>query len=354
MSKKKLSTALRSLTESAFDFLEKSVDEIKAHPKYSVIHFATAVELLLKARLMREHWTLVVERASEVSLEDFLSGQSKTVTQADAIKRLNNACGENISKDAVSQFGKIASHRNRMIHFFHEVGSGEADPSLIEEIAKEQCLCWFYLERLLSDWSDQFEEFETSIHGVRWKMRRNRDYLSVAFERLKPKIEADKKAGTVFHVCSGCGYEAAAVTDLSHILFEKHCRICGLGEAFIEIPCPGQCATVLHIEADHGSDRTCKTCGHEVTTSELTDLLDTEYSDPSDCGPPINCAMCSSMGSGVQHCDAFICTECLSTDESAPQCEWCNERQIGGGDLEYSYQTGCEFCEGQAGWTRDD
>ncbi|HSH26283.1 MAG TPA: hypothetical protein VK972_00705 [Wenzhouxiangella sp.] len=47
MSKKKLSTALHNLSESAFDFLERSVEEIKAHPKYSVIHFATAVELIL-------------------------------------------------------------------------------------------------------------------------------------------------------------------------------------------------------------------------------------------------------------------------------------------------------------------
>lgn len=82
--------------------------------------------------------------------------------------------------------------------------------------------------------------------------------------------------------------------------------------------------------------------------------MDTEYSDPSDCEPQINCAMCSSMGSVVQHHDAFICTECLSTDESAPRCGWCNERQIGGGDLEYSYHSGCEFCDGQAGWTKDD
>mgnify|MGYP003381811704 CR=1 FL=1 len=354
MTKKKLNAALRNLSESAFDFLEKSVDEFKTHPKYSVIHFATAVELLLKARLMHEHWTLVVDRASDVSLEDFLSGQCKTVTQTDAIKRLNNACGENIPKDAIAQFAKIAAHRNQMIHFFHKAGTEKADQALIEEIVKEQCLSWYYLERLLSEWGDQFEEFDTKIAGVRWRMKQNRAFLSVAFDRLKPEIEAAKKTGTVFQACSGCGYEAAAVSDLSDILFEKHCRVCGLGEAYIEIPCPGDCGTTLHIEADHGSDRTCETCGHEVSTSELGEVLDTEYSDPSDFHTQLNCAMCSTLGSVVQHHDTFICTECLSTDDSAPLCEWCNERQIGGGDLEYSYHSGCEFCDGQAGWTKDD
>lgn len=353
MTKKKLDAALRNLSESAFDFLEKSVDEIKDRPKYSVIHFATAVELLLKARLMHEHWTLVAERASDVTLDNFLSGECKTVTQADAIKRLNGACGENIPKDAIAQFARIAAHRNQMIHFFHEAGTAKAGQAMIEGIVKEQCLSWYYLERLLSEWADQFEEFDTRIATVRWRMKQNRAFLSVAFDRLKPKIEADKKAGTAFQVCSGCGYEAAAVTDLSDILFEKHCRVCGLGEAYVEIPCPGECGKTLHIEAGSGA-YTCEECGHTVTADELADVLNTEYSDPTDFETPMNCAMCSGYHTVVQHHDTFICTECLATSDSAPLCEWCNERQIGGGDLEYSYHSGCEFCDGQAGWTKDD
>lgn len=290
---------MKNLSENAFDFLEKSVDEIKIHPKYSVIHFATAVELLLKARLMREHWTLVVERASDVTLEDFLSGKCKTVTQADAVKRLNGACSENIPKDAIAQFAKIAAHRNQMIHFFHNAGTAKADQALIEEIVKEQCLSWYYLERLLSEWGDQFEEFETKIAGVRWRMKQNRAFLSVAFDRLKPKIDADKKAGTTFQVCSGCGYEAAAVTGVSDILFAKQCRVCGLSEAYLEIACPAECGSTLHIEADPAS-HTCEECGHHVTADELGDALNTEYCDPTDFDTPINCAMCSGYHTVVQ------------------------------------------------------
>ena len=353
MTKKKLYKALRNLTESAFDFLERSVAEIKDHPKYSVIHFATAVELLLKARLMREHWTLVAERTSEVTLEDFLSGKCKTVTQGDAIKRLNNACGENISKDAVAQFTKIAAHRNQMIHFFHEAGASEAGQPLIEGIVKEQCLGWYYLERLLFDWREQFEDFEARISTVRWRMNQNRSFMSVAFDRRKPQIEADKKTGIKFENCSGCGYCSSAITEVSEALFEKRCRVCGLGEAYVEVECPGECGKNLRIEADTGS-RTCEECGHNVTADELADILSTEYSDPTDFNTPINCASCSGYHTVVQHHEVFICTECLSIDDSAPQCGWCNERQIGGGDLEYSYHLGCEFCDGQAGWTSDD
>ena len=354
MSKKKLNTALRHLAESAFDFLERSVEEIKTHPKYSVIHFATAVELILKARLMQEHWSLVVERTSDVSVADFLSGKAKTVTQGDAIKRLKNACGENISRDSMTQFGKIADHRNRMIHFFHEAGKKEADGHLTEEVVKELCLCWFHLERLLSDWNDQFDEFEKEIRTVTWRMKQLRAYLQVAFDRLKPKIETAKKAGTVFRTCSGCGFDAAAVSKVSDVFFVHQCKVCGLGEAYIEIPCPNECGETLHIGVHNVSRMTCEECEYEVTPKDLAQALNTEFSDPTDFEPQINCAQCSGFGSVVQHGETFVCTDCLYWEGSAHQCDWCNERQIGGGGLEFSYHTGCEFCEGQAGWREDD
>ena len=43
-----------SLTRNAFDFLERGIAEFDKTPKYSVIHFCAAVEMLLKARLMKE------------------------------------------------------------------------------------------------------------------------------------------------------------------------------------------------------------------------------------------------------------------------------------------------------------
>ena len=42
---------LQLLVENAIDFLNQAADELANNPKYSVIHFYTAVELLLKARL---------------------------------------------------------------------------------------------------------------------------------------------------------------------------------------------------------------------------------------------------------------------------------------------------------------
>ncbi len=60
------------------------------------------------------------------------------------------------------------------------------------------------------------------------------------------------------------------------------------------------------------------------------------------------------MDSVVKHHNFYICIECISVANNIAYCESCNEAQLGGGNLEYSYQTGCEFCDGHSGWNNDD
>ncbi len=193
MSNKLIKDAKENLAQSAIDFLVKAVGEIGQHPKYSVIHFAIAVELILKARLMNEHWSLVVEKTSDADIASFLEGKCKTVNPAEAIRRLVKICGQKITKEASEQFLKLAAHRNRMLHFFHEAGTKSVPPQLIEEIVKEQCSCWFHLERLLVQWEDQFGAYESEIGQIRNSMIRNRAYLKVAFDSLGPIFSKEKK-----------------------------------------------------------------------------------------------------------------------------------------------------------------
>ena len=351
--KARIKQATALLAESAMDFLKRAVDEIEKHPKYSVIHFATAVELILKARLMHEHWALVVEKTSDADLERFLSGDCRTVSPSEAIRRLIKICGQTIPKDAIDQFARLATHRNRMVHFFHEAGADQASADLLEGIVKEQCLCWFHLERLLRQWSGQFDALADDIHRVTWRMKQNRQFLQVKFDQIKPAIDTDVANGAIIANCSGCGFSAAVIGEVSDLLRDQTCRVCALMEGYLEMPCPTSCGAIIRIEADHGSHRECSECGHEVTHDELSDALSTEFVRHEDF-IQMNCASCTSLGSVVQHGDIFVCTECLSVDDEIATCGWCNEMQIGGGDLEMSYHTGCEFCDGHSGWHKDD
>ncbi|HDX8403318.1 TPA: hypothetical protein RQN00_003427 [Aeromonas dhakensis] len=65
---------LGRLVDNAFDFLNKAVVELNDYPKFSVINFHAAVELFLKARLMKENWSLVVSNRQEPNWDKFISG----------------------------------------------------------------------------------------------------------------------------------------------------------------------------------------------------------------------------------------------------------------------------------------
>jgi len=80
-----------SLTRNAFDFLERGISEFDKSPKYSVIHFCAAVEMLLKARLMKEHWSLIVSKPDQANLARFMAGDFISVTRNEILYGLNQA-----------------------------------------------------------------------------------------------------------------------------------------------------------------------------------------------------------------------------------------------------------------------
>jgi hypothetical protein len=81
-----------SLVANALDFLRRAIDEVKDHPKYSVIHFCAGIEQLLKARLLHEHWSLVVTKPGETSKQKFNSGEFESVTMKQCFERLEKVC----------------------------------------------------------------------------------------------------------------------------------------------------------------------------------------------------------------------------------------------------------------------
>jgi hypothetical protein len=159
----KTSTLFKSLVENAIDFLKRSVAEIKKSPKYSVINFCSAVEILLKARLVREHWSLILAKPELADVIRSKSGDFISVSMEEAIRRLDSVCNEKISLDTREAFKTIRNHRNKLVHFFHP---GYAKPSKknIEQIVAEVCRAWFYLHQLLvTQWSDDFEAYQNAI-----------------------------------------------------------------------------------------------------------------------------------------------------------------------------------------------
>src|SRR5690606_414365 len=102
---------------------------------------------------------------------------------------------------------------------------------------------------------------------------------------------------------------------------------------------------------------TCKNCGKSLEPEDLADeLIDSggAYSAFTDGGYPYqgNCSACDGYQTAVRtENDDWICTSCFGVFDTLEECEWCNEQNTG--DMEHSYLTGCNHCEGKMGWDWD-
>ncbi|MCM2400423.1 hypothetical protein NBH20_04605 [Rhizobium sp. S153] len=350
------------LCENGFGFVAKAIDQLWDHGspdalKYSVINFYSGVELLLKARLMKEHWTLIVADPNKADIDEFLNGQAQTVGLTQAIKRLKKVAKVAVPSNAANSFEELRKHRNRMVHFYHPIDVNEPNQAKEREaVVLEQCRGWFYLRRLLSDeWHDVFEGFHGQIAAINTAMKGHREYLRTVYDQIRPDLESARRAGAILVTCSACGFEAQVLDEIGPQ--EHKCRVCLAKESFLLHICPDEdCGkrTLLAVEE-------CETweCEHCATSIDLSDVL-YEYTveGKADHDEPNQPALCTECGhipetaGTLDDGETVFCFNCFCWPERIECCEWCGEPFTG--DAEGTYWSGCEKCEGKAGSMRDD
>lgn len=339
-----------SLTRNAFDFLERGIDEFDKTPKYSVIHFCAAVEMLLKARLMKEHWSLIVSKPEQANLAKFIAGDFTSVTLEDARARIRDVVGEDIGDDAYGSFRALANHRNKMVHFFHP--EMDNDKKAKAHIVAEHCRSWFHLHRLLSRWDIYFHDFGDEIAFADRAMKAHRKYLGAKFQALNTELDAARKAGNVPRTCSSCGFTAAVPDELDDHIASLRCLVCDHTETQVEIDCP-HCGKPVVI-ANEGF-ATCEHCSGSIEPKHLVDALTKDVvgtKDYFETGLPGNCGTCGGYNTVVERGDHYFCASCFDDSDHVETCGWCNEPNTG--DMEHSYSTGCSHCDGKVGWEKDN
>src|SRR5437867_1497094 len=137
------------LVKNAIDFLERAIAEIEERPKYSIINFFSAVELIFKARLMTEHWSLVIAKPENANLRKFKEGDFQSVNLDQTVARLKNISGENFTDHELRTFETLRKHRNKLVHFFHPASVENPDAVTLEVAVVELCRGWWFLHRLL-------------------------------------------------------------------------------------------------------------------------------------------------------------------------------------------------------------
>ena len=351
MEKKEL---LDQVVNNSLDFLNRSIDEFPDHPKYSLINFHSAVELFLKARLLAEHWSLVVATRQEADWEKFISGDFRSVSLDEAANRLEKVARSGLTDQEHRTFKKLAKDRNQMVHFFHPL---EKDERFISGVVMTQLTAWYFLYRLLRKrWKDVFNAWSEEIESIDARLRKYHEFLQVVFDNIADELRDRSGKGAILRPCPSCQFPSQEHSRVLNSIYESKCLVCGLVETNFRLECPSCEATVYF--ANEGFAQ-CDGCGQRLEPEDLVAMLhdsrqtamargDGDYSWGLS-----NCGFCDGLHTVVRiDEDEYLCGCCFETFNTVAPCGWCNEGNTG--DMEDSYLSGCNQCDGWFGWNADD
>lgn len=342
----------QQLVHNAIDFLEAAIADFETRPKHSVINFYNALELLLKARLMREHWSLIV--AKDAHWQKFLKGDFVSVSFEEACKRLDQIGNTAISNRARQNFDVIRQHRNRMVHFIHPENAATKNRSELETIAIEQLRAWSDLNTLLTiQWREHFEMFAGDLLRIERALHTYKTYLQAKFDARKEHIDGLIADGKTVRSCRACGFRALLCYDDSHNREDVRCLVCDAADYLLRLKCP-DCGETGYASQGFGFRCEFDSCECEASEDELAGILhegERSYDDLSS-RPPANCSDCDGYHTVIAYDGGYLCVTCFAWSDHLAHCEWCSEASTG--DMEDSYWKGCGVCEGQSGWDKDD
>ncbi len=246
--------------------------------KYAVLHLQAAAEVLLKARLAREHWSLVFKDPGKAASTKYDDASFDSCTTAAAVERLRNIAGIDITKKEADALDDLARDRNRLQHYglTHNAKAVEARAATVLDF-----LVRFLDETLLPELTDgEGEAVEGEMADVRKGLSAIQSFVTQRMNRLRGNELKGKKHRTIR--CPDC-QQLALLTTAGM----GWCHFCGttswssadLAHAFQSEPqdsplagCPDCHAPTLTDSAEFADAKVtlyCPTCASRLIPSEL-------------------------------------------------------------------------------------
>lgn len=336
---------------NAIDFINSSLDNLDKRPKNGIVDFYTAIELFLKARLMEEHWTLIIGKPAEANLQSFWIGDFYSVSLDEAAKRLKDVLGDPLPEKALKNFKALGEHRNQIVHFAHtdylDVAGAKAG------VVVEQWASWHYLHDLLTNnWRSTFDAYLGEIERLNKRMLSQNDFLATRYKELEASIRTKVQAGAKILQCGHCHMPSALVTR-NHIWgADYECMVCHVeGAAVNTTNAVVTCAKCNNeFEFFKKEVDACPHCGESVDTDKLIGLCKYKYIQGDDwCEEGkqhiASCHSCLHPRPSVFFIDGlWSCVSCFDRGWQAVTCPNCDEFVTG--DMDTIKYLGCIKCEG--------
>lgn len=338
------------LTENALMFLRRSVRAMQNDPDvakdaaiaegvaFAVVDLAVAIEVLMKARLVREDWRLVCKPAKGMTDEQlklsFLAGTAYTITPKEAIKLLRDKCGADLATDghdaSVHHIGEL---RNRAVHFSLNQGTRPIGVQAAYGSGLDFVL-WFLGKEFLGNTGGATEEL---IDGVIKEIAERLSEINALVKERMASIEDELDAAEECLECPRCHQATLMFTEQEPI----RCAFC------VWSPMDGEAAALEYVHNVKELDEyTELTSGGEWPIGECVDCSETalvagvvaQREHPLDAGS-LNCDghvrpywACFGCGRTSGITDIERCTYCdiptTTGDGGIPICEDCFARVV--------------------------
>lgn len=301
--------------DNGLDYLQSVIEHLRNEPdqrdlKYAVLHLQAAVEVLLKARLIRQHWSQIFQNPNTASHSAFISGDFESIKLKETLTRLANIAGVEVPKPAREQFLRLAKKRNKLQHFgMEEQAIG------IENLAGQVLdgLLCFIRDHLRSGAGLEEEHvLDRTQEMIREEMERINGLVAARLARIEPELAA--RAGVVVR-CPDCQHSALPIDDE-----DLRCRFCDFtwepDDAASEYMC-----TVLGLSRygryEGDGPVSCMECGSQTLVRGAT-----VRSNPNE--PVWVCFNCGMVDSDQEISGCVMCGEFMRDADDEPGfCENC-------------------------------
>ena len=335
----------KNIINNAIDFLQKSVSELEESPKYSVLHFHAALELFLKARLIKEHWSLVFAQSKHIDKNKFASGDFISVSFSDAIERINKLSNQpELTPKVIESFEKIGKIRNTIIHFYYDFSNDES----VHKIKQAQLVALYHIHYLFVNKWNAIGLSPDVIDIIYSELKKLREYLEIVYTNKKDDIAKLTHEGYIFDKCPSCLFDSMRHEKEAKDIYQAVCIVCEYTENSFNMKC--ECDNIVFFYG--GGFSTCTKCKKEFENEDMAKSLNGDYHE-------INCHICDNRAGAVDEENGnYRCAGCfnLALAHEINECECCGECYTGE-RKELDFHFGCGFypCEGVSGiHGRDD
>ena len=202
-----------NLLENGLDFLLSAAEAVQGSQsprslKDAVLHVANGTELLFKARLAEEHWTLIFANPDEASYEKLSDAEFRSVNFRKAIDRLGKIAEVYVDKSVIAHLENLRKLRNRLTHFTTTLNSSQTK-SLV---AKSMKFCVEFCEQQ----GMAAQEVQSKLREIVVKFTELQEFVDDRMDTISGELK-----GSFVQECPEC-WQYALVSEEGTL----HCRFC--------------------------------------------------------------------------------------------------------------------------------